>query len=217
MTLMNRLFEYKTWQLFFTICAVMLGITFIMQYRLLDIDVFTNLIGNQLSTDQIDDMFESQLKYQWIGYVAAPLVLLLKTTFAAFFIHMILIFSDYEITFKDVFKLNLIAGSVFLLLSIVQAIIIYMVELESISTETMQSGSVSLASLADQESVAIPLYALLGVINPYEILYVIVTILGIKHLTKESTKKSSLVTGIIWGIFTTFIVVLQSFIQLTMQ
>ena len=64
-----NLYGYKNWQIFSVITLITLIITFIIQLRLLNIDVFSHLMGTQLSSQQITELYETQLKYQWLPYL----------------------------------------------------------------------------------------------------------------------------------------------------
>jgi hypothetical protein len=214
---MEKFFKIKTRYLYFIISLVSLLITYFLQLRIYDFNVFANLAGDQFSYEQLESMFELQKKYTWIGFVVAPFFLLIKTAFAALFIHMVLIFVNFEIKFKDVFKLNLIAGSVYILASLFQLGLVYFSDIENINQSLLEISSLSLALFFEKDQMLIPFYSFLSNISPYELLYILITVFGIKHITQTETKKSIMYTGIIWFSFTGFIVIMQSFIELTLM
>jgi hypothetical protein len=194
-----------------------LFLSYLLQSRLLNIEVFANFFNDQLSIEQIETLFKKQEHYAWYAYLFIPIILFLKTIISTFFVHMILIFSNYDITYKDVFKLNLIAGVAYLFLTLFQTISVYMTSLELITQESVNSVNLSMANFVDKESVIAPIYSLLTLLNPYEFIYIIITILGIKKLTKDKLKKSLILTAIIWSLFSLFVIIITSFIQLNMQ
>ncbi len=216
MILMERLFQFKAWHLFIIVAFLSLVTLHLSQLRLQNTDVFSNILGDKISYEQIESFINIQREHNWLVLVFSPIFLLLKTVFIAFFIHMILIFSNYDVSYKNIYKLSLISSFIFVFSSIVQVAILYMTDIDKIDQTTLEEALLSIINVLDYEINPLAKSALAS-INLFELIYVILIFLGIKYLTKETRKKVAVTTLIIWIVFTSFVVCIQSFLLLSTQ
>lgn len=79
-------------------------------------DLLYNSLSEQLTQKQIQNFFEFQDKWHWVGYVFVPILLLIKTSLIASVLYVgTFFFSKVTITFKQLWSFVLTAEFVFLL------------------------------------------------------------------------------------------------------
>lgn len=78
-----------------------------------------NSLSEQLTQKQIQHFFELQEKWQWVGYISIPIVLLVKTSLITSVLYIgTFFFSKVTITFKQLWSFVLTAEFVFLLVPV---------------------------------------------------------------------------------------------------
>jgi hypothetical protein len=95
--------------------------------RVLNFDTLVyNSLAEQLTNKQIHHYFEFQDKWQWIGYVAVPILLLIKTSLIASVLYIgTYFFSKIPVTFKQLWGFVLTAEFMFLLVGICKIVWFY--------------------------------------------------------------------------------------------
>ena len=82
-----------------------------------------NSLSEQLTQKQIQHFFEFQDKWQWLGYIFVPTMLLIKTSLTASALYIgTFFFSKTPVTFKQLWAIVISAEFVFLLVSIFKII-----------------------------------------------------------------------------------------------
>ncbi|WP_026714311.1 hypothetical protein [Flavobacterium daejeonense] len=75
-----------------------------------------NSLSEQLTQKQVRDFFEIQNKWQWLGYILLPILLLIKTGLIAYILYIgTFFFSAIPVTFKKLWSIVISAEFVFLL------------------------------------------------------------------------------------------------------
>jgi hypothetical protein len=100
---------------------LLLSITFILLTEILNKslglkELLFHSLSDQLTSQQIKKVFEFQEKWQWIGYVFIPILLLIKTSLIASTLYIgTFLFSKVAVTFKQLWNYVFTAEFVFLL------------------------------------------------------------------------------------------------------
>lgn len=85
-----------------------------------------NSLSEQLTSRQIDQYFEIQDKWYWLGYIIAPILLIIKTNLIASFLFIgTYFFSKKPVTLKELLRFVLNAEFIFLLIPIIKIIWFY--------------------------------------------------------------------------------------------
>lgn len=85
-----------------------------------------NTISEQLTTKQVSNYFESQQKWQWVGYAFVPIVLLIKISLITSTLYIgTSFFSKIPVSFKQLWGFVLTAEFVFLLVPIFKIVWFY--------------------------------------------------------------------------------------------
>lgn len=106
-----------------------IGSVFIIEitYKLLNFDVLVyNSFFEKLSRQQINDYFEFQEKWKWLGYTILPIIFAIKTSAVASACYIgTFFFSAKQISFKKLFSIVITAEFVFLLVPVFKIIWFY--------------------------------------------------------------------------------------------
>lgn len=83
-------------------------------------------LAEQLTTKQIHKFFEFQDKWQWVGYIFVPIIVLIKTSLIASTLYIgSFFFSKVAVTFKQLWGFVLTAEFVFLLVPVFKIVWFY--------------------------------------------------------------------------------------------
>jgi hypothetical protein len=89
-------------------------------------DLLYNSLAKQLTNQQVYDFFEFQNKWQWLGYLIIPLIVLIKTSLLASILYIgTFLLSKKPITFKQLWSFVITAEFVFLLVPLFKIIWFY--------------------------------------------------------------------------------------------
>jgi hypothetical protein len=88
-----------------------------------------NSLTENLTSNQIKNLFDFQDKWKWLGYVFIPIYILLKTSIIASVLFIgIFFFSKKEIKFKSVWEIVVKSEFIFLLVPIFKILWFYFIE-----------------------------------------------------------------------------------------
>lgn len=88
---------------------------------ILNIDVLVfNSLSDKMTKDQVSNILTFNQKWQWIGYVLLPVVLLLKIAVISSVLYMGTFFFEKKITYKKLFSIVTKAEFVFVLVGLVK-------------------------------------------------------------------------------------------------
>ncbi len=85
---------------------------------------YYNFLGQQLTIERIKQFLSFRDKWQWVGYLFIPLMLLLKVCFVSFAIYLGTFFTENNVSFKRLFGIVLLAEGVFIFAGIVKMFIL---------------------------------------------------------------------------------------------
>jgi hypothetical protein len=89
-------------------------------------ELYYNSLLEKLSSEQIENLFSFQKKWQWVSYAIVPLLLLIKTTLVASVLYIgTFFFSKAKVTFKQLWDVTIKAEFIFLAVGILKIIWFY--------------------------------------------------------------------------------------------
>ena len=166
----------------------------------------------QLDKQQILDVFEMHNKWSWISYAIIPLIFLIKFTLITLWILSATILFGYKNTFKEIFRVVIIAEFIWLIPSIITLIWFGLINTNYTLVDIQYFKPLSLLNLFDSQEVENWLIFPLQSLNLFEIAYMFVLAIGIKRILKKDYIEalnftipvygSALVT---WIVFITFL------------
>ncbi len=128
-------------------------------------------LSEQLTLQQIEELFKSKTKWAWAGYVLLPVLLFLKITVIAWVLAIGGFFSELELRHKHYFRIVLLAEFILLLPGLLKILWFYFYEPDFTLERVQQFVPFSLQSIMDVSG--IPDWAIypLQLINLFEFLY----------------------------------------------
>jgi len=163
--------KQNVWIILFCLLLFFFLNIFSIQYLFLsDSRIIFQTYGQQLSAIRITKMIEQSQKWQWLGYVFIPIVVLMRVSFTAICLYIGLFVADLKARFRDLFKVALLADFVFVLAGLVKLVIL--IFYKEINTLTdLQFQPLSLMQLFDKDSVDALVVYPLSLISIFELLY----------------------------------------------
>jgi hypothetical protein len=205
----------------FNIFLGLLTITFIIGFlskELLNADeLVISSLAKYLTAQQIEETIDFQKKWQWISYIIAPLLLLLKVSITAFIIDAGCFFFDKEIKYKHLFNIVVKAEFIFLGVIVLKTIWFYVFQQDYTLEDLQYFYPLSALNIVGYNSLQ-PWYIYpLQVLNLFEIAYwfILAYLLG-KEL-KVTTKKGLTIVASSYGVGLAIWVVAVMFLTLNMS
>lgn len=206
----------KNTYLFFVLalCTLLIGV--LSNYILGADTLVVQSLAEQLTQEQIQDALHFKDKWQWIGYIVAPLILLLKIAIIAAIIDIGCFFFDKEVKYKTLFTIVLKAEFIFLIVIVFKTVWFYVFQ-QDYSLEDLQFFyPLSAINIVGYEGLQTWFIYPLQTINIFEIAYwfILAYLLG-KEL-KQSTEKSFGIVASSYGVGLAIWVVAIMFLNLNM-
>jgi len=99
-------------------------LTFSINYLFLSEALFYLSFGEQLAVDRIAKMIEMSQKWEWLGYIFIPIIVLIRVSFTAICLYIGCFLANSQIRFRELFKVALLADFVFVLAGIAKLVIL---------------------------------------------------------------------------------------------
>ncbi|MBC6111772.1 hypothetical protein H7U22_15215 [Pedobacter sp. CCM 8938] len=172
-----------------TIIAVTFSISYIFNQFLLTRDIYYNTFQSQLESARIDELFDLQLKYLWIGYLVIPVWITLKNLIITLCLQIGLLLNNSKLKFSHTFRIALTAEFVFLLPQLIKLIWFLLVKTNYTLTDVQQFYPLSALNLFNIENLsALSIYPF-QTFNLFEIMYWIILAGGIKQALNTDINK----------------------------
>lgn len=211
---MNEYFlKINNWKYLILLLVLFVLTTFAINFLFVSDGLYYQSFGEKLASDRIENMVELSQKWQWLGYVFIPIVVLIRISVTATFLYIGLFLADLKIRFRDLFKVALLADFVFVLAGLVKLVILIFFK-EVNTLDDLQFQPLSLMQLFDKEAVDALLVYPLSLISIFELLYWLALawlLSGVLEKPLGSSLKtvaSSYGTGLaLWVLFVMFLTV----------
>lgn len=150
--------------------------------RIITRDVFHQLLDAQLDTNRVDSQFDLLRQIQVWGYLATPLILLVRLTAVAFTVQLFLLLTR-EVPFRKVFLATAWAQAAVCAAGIERALYLVLLPSGDISRATLWVTPGSLASLLlYPEDIQRPLYAMLSLVSVFELAWCAILVLALRRV-----------------------------------
>lgn len=181
MTYIPVTYKYKGLGLYCCLVLASLGITFLFQQALLTRDMYYNSFQDQLDSTRIDEIFDAQFKYAWLGYVLMPLLLSVKIFLVTLCLQTGALLQNVKLKFSKTLVIALMAEFVFLLPLIIKLGWFVFFKSRYTLTDVQQFAPLSALSLFDAKNLSAVLIYPFQTFNVFEILYWVILAGGIKQ------------------------------------
>ncbi len=208
-----KIHNYASGLYFFVITIISILISFSLNYLFLFDSIYFQSFGEKLATDRITKIIEQSHKWQWLGYLFIPIVVLLRVSFTTICLYTGFFLANFKVRFKDLFKVALLADFVFVLAGIVKLVIL--IFFKEVSTlNDIQFQPLSIIEVFDRTKVDAMLLYPLSLISVFELLYWLVLAWLLTGLVEKpfgnslKTVATSYGTGLaLWVLFVMFLTV----------
>lgn len=188
-------------------------ITFAIKYIFVSDNIYYLSFGDKIATDRITKIIEHSQKWQWLGYVFIPILVLIRVGFTATCLYSGYFIANLKVRFRDVFKVALLADFVFVLAGLVKLVILIFFK-EVNTLDDLQFQPLSLMELFNRESVDQLFFYPLSLISVFEALYWMALAWLLTEVVEKpfgsalKTVASSYGTGLLlWVLFVMFLTV----------
>ncbi len=202
---------------FFLLCFFECFLAFVYRDLLIYDNLYYEAYGEQLAFERIEKMLDFQQQYQWIIYLIIPVFMLLKIFLVACCLNIGAILERYEISFGSIFKVSLLAETVYLAPLFIK-IIYFLFFASNYTLEELGSfNPFSILSLFDMELLEFWQVVLLGIFNLFELLYVLLLAYCMQSLLQKNYVQSLGFVGLSYGAGLFSWLIFLMFLQLMLQ
>jgi hypothetical protein len=177
----------STYLKFLLICCVSILLAVITKNVLHFDKLLYNSLTEKLTSNQIENYFKLQEKWQWVGYVFIPVFILVKTLIVSSTIYTAVFFFNKEkITFKTILNIILKAEFIFLLVPVIKTLWFYFFQINYTLEDLQYFFPFSTLNIIGHEGLEPWLIYPLQILNLFELAYIIYLSYQIGKLTKTN-------------------------------
>ena len=166
-----------------------------------------------MATERITKMVEQSHKWQWLGYLFIPIVVLIRVGFTTVCLYSGCFVANLKLRFRELFKVSLLADFVFVAAGVAKLVILIFFK-EVNTLDDLQFQPLSLIQLFGKDSVDALLVYPMSLLNVFEVLYWLALawlLTGVIEKPMSSTLKTvatSYGSGLLlWVLFVMFLTV----------
>lgn len=194
----------KTWHLFMFIVMGMWINTWIVQNRILTLDVYHHLLSDQLASDRIDEVFFYTQKLSIWNYISAPFLLWIRITIICLLLQFPLVFQFIEIPFKQLFRLLSFAEISTLALTFFKTSWLMGLPSYRIVKEAFTFTPLAVIQLLDASRYSKALLGLISHLNVFEMIWCLIIINGLRKTGKIKRWNAVLLVLSVWILIAVF-------------
>lgn len=147
-----------------------------------------NSLAEKLTSKQIENYFEMQSKWKWLGYVFVPVFVLVKTLIIASAVYTaVFFFNKNKISFKSILNIVLKAEFIFLLVPILKIIWFYFFQTNYTLEDIQYFYPLSALNIIGYAGLEPWLIYPLQILNLFELAYIIYLAYQIGKVTSTNT------------------------------
>lgn len=164
-------------------------------------NIFINSLIEQLTYDQIEEVLNFQKKWEWVGYIIIPIIILIRSSLVGFClsIGMFLYNMDHNYKFKQFLKITLIGEFVLALVIIFKLGYFYFIKTDYTLQDLQQYYPLSYINFIDITKIEPWLIYPLQTINLFEVAYFFALAFGLWKLLKNKFSQSFEIAAVSYG------------------
>jgi hypothetical protein len=186
----SRYFKFDKRLFFLVLCLLMLANNYFIREYIVTKDVFYRTFGEQVAVERINQYLDLREKVKWIVFALVPVMLLIKISLITLCIDAGAELADYKIGFKKIFRVVLVAETIFVFATFIRTIGLCLF----VNINTMQDiqwySPFSLASIFPAKNFPSWLAYPLLTVNLFEVAYVIALSIGMSYVLQKSFRES---------------------------
>jgi hypothetical protein len=209
----KQTYEFKFWHLYIVIVLLYAAIGYVANVAIYTDSFYYNLLSERMDISRITDMITMHHKYQQIGYLVLPVILLLKFWVLAGIIFIGLYLFNQKIIYKNCLKITLIAELISVVATLVRIVWLVINKPDNIN-DIQYFSPLSLTQLINIDNFPKYLFYPLQLFNVFEVAYWLVLAYGVMAFTNWNFKKSVKTVALSYGVGLCIWVLCVVFIQL---
>lgn len=183
-----NIYDIKGVWIFGAICVVYLFAAYYLQSIILTEQTYYNSLSGQVAEEEIAEMYKIKERMGILSYLLVPVTTFLKIFLPATCLYAAAILSSYTLSFRNAFKVALVAESAFVLATLLRLLLLaFFVDINTFG-EIKQFAPLSLYSIFNASSIPSYLVYPLQVINVFEIIYCVLLATGLSGLLRKKFK-----------------------------
>ncbi|EDP96397.1 hypothetical protein U8527_09820 [Kordia algicida OT-1] len=159
-----------------------------------------NSLADIYTQEQLEETLAFQDKWQWVGYVAVPLLLLIKISVIALILDIGMFFFDKKIKYKQIFRAVVKAEFIFLLVIVVKTVWLYFLVPNYTLEDVQYFYPLSALSVVGYKGMEAWFVYPLQTFNVFEIAYWCLLAFFIGKQLKENIGKSFTIVASSYGV-----------------
>lgn len=197
--------------LIYSICYCL--ILWIFNNIIITESLYLSSLGNILSINRIEELILFNKKNEWLSYIFFPIINIVKYSLLSIVILIGIKLFEIDITFKDCFKIVLMADLIPLVESVTKVLYFYIYPPSNFNV-LQNFNPLGVTGLLNNDM--IPQYLLYPIqkINLFEAFYWLLLAYGIKTLGNINFNKAIQITSLSYGVGLTIWCILIVFLQL---
>ena len=112
--------KWNNSSIFIALSATYIVLSYISSVVLNLNGVMAHSLSEQLTAEQINEVLSFKDKWQWVGYVFVPILLLIKISVTALLIDIGCLFYNEKLPYKQLFRMVLLGECIFLAVPIIK-------------------------------------------------------------------------------------------------
>lgn len=197
------------------ICCLSLLLQAAFQSLLLSDNLYFNALSTQLSYEKIEDIIAQSKKWQWLSYIAVPVLLLLKLSLIATCLALGFFFTSNQVNFKLFFNIAVFAELILLLPILIKLLWFLFIQTDYDLDDLTLFYPLSALNLFDTTNLPRYWLAPLQTLNLFEVAYWFLLAYGVADATGFSVKRSFGLVMSSYGVGLLLWVVLVMFLTVT--
>ncbi len=164
-------------------------------------ELIVNSLIEDFTRNQINEIIDSQQKWEWLGFAIVPLLVLIRSSLVALCLSVGVFFYEMErkIPFKNFFRIALVGEFVLVLVGYFKLGYFYFIKTDYTLQDLQQYYPLSYINFLDLAKIQPWLVYPLQTINLFEIAYFFVLVYALWKLLKNNYSKSFEIVSVSYG------------------
>ncbi|MBB6498979.1 hypothetical protein [Pedobacter cryoconitis] len=172
-------YKLKSSHLYICLALLSIAITLIFNMLLVTKKVYFNTYS-QFDNTRVEEMFDFQHKYIWIGYLLIPVWLLIKTFVVSLTLQIGTLIQGFKLKFSQTLRVALMAEFIFILPQIIKLFWFLVVQKEYTLIDLQQFYPLSALNFFSLKNLSVIFIYPFQTFNIFEVLYWITLAIGIR-------------------------------------
>ncbi|MFT4202379.1 MAG: hypothetical protein QM610_00560 [Chitinophagaceae bacterium] len=209
---MKELYVFNFWYLFLSIVLLYLVVTYLTNTYIYTDSFYYQMLSDKFDSDRVMEIIHSQVRFQYIGYLVLPVVILLKLVIIAGVLYIGLFLFDGHSQYKHCLNVVLVAELVSVVVVIIRTgwMLVYRPQN---ANDIQYFSPLSLTQLLNLDKIPKYLFYPLQLCNVFEVAYWLLLAYGIMAFTNWKFGKSMRLVASSYGIALAVWAVVVVFIQ----